>query len=171
MLYFWSTVLILLNALWLALIFFGLPGNWLIVISTALFAWWQSDHAVFSPYTLVLITALAALGELVEFFAGMAGAKKFGAGWRGSLGAIAGALTGALIGTVIIPLPFFGTILGAGIGAAVGAWALEYAGGRHMKDSIHLGFGAGLGALAGIATKIALGITIWLIVAAGAFWP
>lgn len=171
MLYIWSTSLILLNALWLILVFFGLPGNWLIVISTALFAWWQSDHAVFSTCTLVLITALAGSGELVEFFAGMAGAKKFGAGWRGSLGAIAGALTGVLIGTIIIPLPFLGTLLGAGIGAAVGAWALEYAGGRHMKDSLHLGFGAGLGALTGIATKIALGVIIWFIVAAAAFWP
>jgi len=34
MLYLWSVLLILLNALWLVLVVFGLPGNWLIVIST-----------------------------------------------------------------------------------------------------------------------------------------
>jgi len=31
MVYVMSLILIVLNAVWLALVFFGLPGNWLIV--------------------------------------------------------------------------------------------------------------------------------------------
>jgi hypothetical protein len=60
MLYVWSTILILLNAVWLAMVVFGLPGNWLIVITTYLFAWWRWEDKVFSIYTLI---AIAGLGE------------------------------------------------------------------------------------------------------------
>ena len=42
MLYVELPILILLNLLWLPLVLFGLPGNWLMVLSTSLFAWWTS---------------------------------------------------------------------------------------------------------------------------------
>lgn len=171
MLYLWSTMLILLNAVWLALVPFALPGNWLIVITTALFAWWHAEDGIFSLYTLVAITALAILGELVEFFGGVAGAKKAGARFRGSLGALIGALTGAVLGTFLIPIPLLGTLLGSCAGAAIVACVFEVSSGRRMEDSFRLGFGAGLGHFLGTTTKIALGLLIWLIVAIAAFWP
>ena len=77
-------ILIVLNAVWLALVVFGLPGNWLIVLSTCLFAWWQWDAGVFSIGTLVAIGLLPLLGEGAEFLAGAAGARRSGAGWFGS---------------------------------------------------------------------------------------
>lgn len=169
MLYLWSTMLILLNAFWLALVPFALPGNWLIVITTALFAWWHAEHEIFSPYTLVAITALALLGEVVEFFGGVGGARKAGARFLGSLGAIIGAVVGAVLGTFIIPV--LGTILGSCAGAAIGACVFEASSGRRMEDSVRLGFGAGLGHFLGTTIKIALGLLIWLIVAIAAFWP
>jgi len=171
MLYVWSVLLILLNTLWLGLVFFGLPGNWLIVISTCLFAWWRWADGVFSIYTLIAIVALAVLGELIEFFAGAGGAKRAGAGWRGSIGALAGAIMGAIIGTFLLPIPFLGTLLGACVGAGLGAWGLELAGGRKIQDSIRYGVGAGIGEFLGITSKFALGVVIWLIVAIAAFWP
>ena len=171
MLYFWSIILVLLNALWLVLVFFALPGNWLIVISTCLFAWWRVEDGVFSIYTLFAITVLAVLGELVEFFGGAGGAKKAGASWRGSIGALAGALTGAIIGTFAIPVPFLGTLIGACAGAGLGAWALELSAGKRMQDSVHYGIGAGIGEFLGITSKFILGVIIWLIVAVAAFWP
>ena len=67
MLYLLLILLILLNIIWLALVLFGLPGNWLIVTSTCLFAWWRWDDGVFSIYTLIVIAVLAGLGELFEF--------------------------------------------------------------------------------------------------------
>jgi uncharacterized protein YqgC (DUF456 family) len=171
MVYLWSTLLILLNAVWLLLVVFGLPGNWLIVISTALFAWWQADERVFSVYTLLVITVLAFLGELIEFFAGMGGARRAGAGWRGSVGALIGAVTGAILGSFLIPIPFLGTLIGACIGAGVGAWGLELFGGRKMADSVHYGMGAGIGEFFGITSKFLMGILIWLIIAVAAYWP
>jgi len=132
MLYLWSILLVLFNAVWLVLVVFGLPGNWLIVISTCLFAWWRWDDGVFSIYTLIIIATLAVLGELFEFFGGLHGAKKAGASWRGSIAALAGAIAGAIFGTFLIPVAFLGTVLGACIGAGLGTCAMELARGKKM---------------------------------------
>ena len=171
MLYVYLTLLILLNVMWLCLTFFALPGNWMIVLSAWGFAWWRSEDHVFSMFTLVVITVLATVGEIVEFFAGMGGAKKAGASWRGSVGAIIGMVIGAIMGTVLLPVPMVGTLFGACVGAGVGAWGLEMAGGRAMDESVRFGVGAGVGTLIGTGTKIAMGVLICVVVAVAAFWP
>ena len=76
MIYLWLTVLNLFNLCGLGLVLFALPGNWLMVIATAIFAWWQRDNNVISIYTIVVILLLAIIGEIIEFFAGPGGAKK-----------------------------------------------------------------------------------------------
>lgn len=164
-------MLILLDAVWLVLVVFGLPGNWLIVISTCLFAWWRWDNSVFSIYTLIAIVVLAILGELVELSAGMIGAKKSGASWPGSIAALFGAVIGAVFGTFLIPIIFFGTVLGACIGAGLGVWGLEISRGKKMEQSVRCAVGAGLGEFFGITSKLVLGIVIWFTVAIAAFWP
>jgi len=171
MLYLWLILLILLNIIWLVLVLFGLPGNWLIVTSTCLFAWWRWEDGVFSIYTLIAIAVLAALGELFELLGGMHGAKRAGASRRGSIGALAGAIVGAIFGTFIIPVLFLGTVLGACIGAGLGVWAIEVSRGRKMEESVRCGLSAGLGELLGITAKATVGIIIWLTVAIAAFWP
>jgi len=170
MLYIWLVLLLLLNVIWLVLVLFGLPGNWLVVTSTCLFAWWRWDDGIFSIYTLIAIAALAALGELFEFLGGMHGAKRAGASWRGSVAALAGAIAGAIIGTFMIPVIFLGTVLGACIGAGFGVWAIEVSRGRKMEESIRCGVGAGLGELLGITAKFVIGIIIWMSVAIAAFY-
>ena len=171
MLYLLITLLILLNTVWLFLFFFELPGNWLIVISTCLFAWWRWDDSVFSIYTLIAIVLLAVLGELFEFLGGMRGARKAGASWRGSIAAIAGAVVGAIIGTFLIPILFLGTVLGACIGAGLATWSLELSHGRKMDESVRCAVSAGLGELIGITAKVTVGISIWVTVIFAAFWP
>ncbi|MBW8036658.1 MAG: DUF456 domain-containing protein, partial [Planctomycetes bacterium] len=106
MVHLYVICLLILNGCWLGLVFFALPGNWLIVVSTGLFAWWRWEDGVFSIYTLIAITVLATVGEIVEFFAGMGGAKKAGAGWHGAFAAVGGAILGAIFGTFFIPIPF-----------------------------------------------------------------
>ena len=169
MLYFWTTLLIVLNAFWLMLTLFALPGNWLIVITTSAFAWWQWEKGIFSIYTLIVIAVLAFSGEVVEFFAGAGGAKKAGAGWLGAIAAIFGAIFGAIAGTFVLPL--FGTILGACLGAGLAATAVELAVGKTPDASIRSGLGASLGHLIGSTSKFAIGAAIWLIVSIAAFWP
>jgi len=170
MLYLLIILLILFNAVWLLLVLFGLPGNWLIVISTCLFAWWRWEDGVFSIYTLIAIVGLAVLGELFEFLGGVHGAKRAGASWQGSLAAIAGAVAGAVAGTFLIPMPLFGTVLGACIGAGLATWSVELSRGRKMDESVCCGVSAGLGELFGITMKVIVGIIIWLIVAVASFW-
>jgi len=171
MVYLWLIILLVLNALCLVLVLFALPGNWLIVILTCLFAWWRWDDGVFSVYTLIGIGILATLGELVEFFGGMGGAKKAGARWFGAFGALLGAIIGAVVCTFLIPILMLGTVIGACVGAGIGAWLFELAGGRQIKESARSGLGAGLGELLGITIKVSLGLAIWLIVTVAAFWP
>jgi uncharacterized protein YqgC (DUF456 family) len=171
MLYVWLMILIVLNAAWLVLVLFGIPGNWLMVLSTCLFAWWTWDQRVFSGWTLIAITALALAGELVEFLAGMLGARGSGASWRASVAAVFGAILGALFGTFMIPVLFLGTVLGASVGAGLAVWAVEVARGELAEHSLRRGIGAGVGQFVGTTSKILLGLAIWLIIAIAAFWP
>ena len=169
MVYIWLTGLLVLNAFWLGLVFFALPGNWLIIISTALFAWWRWEDGIFSIYTLIAITVLAIIGEIIEFFAGMGGAKKAGAGWFGAIAAIFGAIAGAVVGTVFIPIPVLGTLLGACLGAGSGTMLVELATGKEVDHSIRSGMGAGKGVFLGTLGKFMMGVLIWLTVAVAAF--
>ncbi|MBN2019830.1 MAG: DUF456 family protein [Sedimentisphaerales bacterium] len=169
MLYFWSILLVAVNAFWLILVPFALPGNWLMVITTALFAWWQWENGIFSVYTLIGITVLALAGEIVEFFAGAGGAKKAGAGWPGAIAAVFGAVFGAIFGTFVIPL--LGTIIGACLGTGLAAAGVEMAMGKSSDASLRSGLGASMGHLVGSMTKLTIGAAIWLIVAVSAFWP
>lgn len=169
--YLFSILLVLVNVIWLVLVVFGLPGNWLIVISTCLFALWRWGDGVFSIYTLIAIVALAVTGELFEFLGGMRGARRTGASWAGSVAALVGGVTGAIIGTIFIPILLLGTLLGACMGAGLGAWAMEFSRGKKLEESARYGVGAGLGEFLGISSKFAIGIVIWLIVAIAVFWP
>ncbi|MCI0498451.1 MAG: DUF456 family protein [Planctomycetales bacterium] len=171
MIYFWITLLILLNGCWLATVPFTLPGNWLMVITTCLFAWWQWDNGILGWPLLVTITALALIGELAEFFAGAGGAKKAGATWRGAAAAIAGAIFGAIFGTIILPVPLFGTMLGACFGAGLMTWTVERSAGKTKDQSVRSGVGAGKGVLIGTLSKFAVGCLIWLLIAIAAFRP
>ena len=171
MVYVLSILLVLMNVGWLVLVVFGLPGNWMIVLSTCIFAWWWWDDSVFSIYTLIIIVLLAIIGELFEFFGGMRGARKSGASRLGSVAALGGAIVGAVLGTFLIPILLLGTLLGACVGAGLGAWVVEFARGTDLKKSLGHGIGAGLGELLGITSKLAVGILIWLIVAVAVFWP
>jgi uncharacterized protein YqgC (DUF456 family) len=171
MLYVELSILVLLNLLWLMLVLFGLPGNWLMVLSTSLFAWWTWDRGVFSGWTLIAIAVLAALGELIEFLGGLVGARRAGASWRASLAGIFGALIGALGGTVMFPVPVVGTIVGACLGVGLAVWLAETARGEHPELSYGRAIGAGLGELIGILSKFAVGVVIWLTITIAAFRP
>ena len=170
MLYVYATIMCLLNAGWLGLVFFYLPGNWLIVLTTGALAWWQRDTQMVSFWTVGVMAFLALIGEVIEFMAGMGGAKKAGAGWLASISAIAGALVGAVVGTFMIPIPFAGTLLGACIGAGLVTWGFERAGGKERDDSVRSGVGAGVGVFIGTASKITIGAIIWLIAAIAVFF-
>ena len=167
MIYFWLILLIIVNSFWLMLGVFSLPGNWLMIITTILFALWQKN--IFSVYTIIAAIVLAVIGEILEFIAGAAGTKAAGGGKKAMAAAIIGAIVGAIVGTVIIPIPIFGTLLGSAIGAALAVLFVERKGGKELKQSLKIATGAGLGRFVGLGAKFIAGVIIWLVFAIAAF--
>jgi uncharacterized protein YqgC (DUF456 family) len=168
--YLLATLLVLLNTVWLVLVVLQLPGTWLMVLSAGLLA--LVRPGMFSVWTLLVVVALATLGEIVEFASGLVGAKTVRATRWGGWGGLIGAIVGAVIGMFAIPVPIVGSLIGACAGAAAGAFLLEFVGAeRSLSDAMRSGLGAGVGRLAGAVAKLALGAAIWLILAVAAFWP
>lgn len=171
MIYLWIIILILLNACWLVTVLFTVPGNWLMLVTTYLFAWLHRENDIFTIPFLVAVTAMALIGEIIEFFAGPGGAKKAGAGWWGASAAMLGAMLGAIFGSILIAIPVFGTLLGACFGAGISTWIVERITGKKHKESVRSGVGAGAGVLVGILSKFVIGCVIWLLITIAAFWP
>lgn len=169
MIYVWITLLVIINAMFLMLNFFALPGNWFMIALTALFAWWQSDSSLFSVYTLIAVVVLAIAGEIFEFIAGPGGARKAGATVRGAFGAILGTIIGAMAGTILIPVPLIGTIIGAAGGACLGTAVFELSAGKNLDHSFRSGLGASVGVIFGTGGKFLIGVLIWIIITLAAF--
>jgi len=167
----WLLALMLFNGMAVVLSLLFMPGNWIMVITTILFAWWKWDARPFSATTLVVIALLAFVGEIIDLFAGIGGARRAGAGGRGAIGALLGAMLGAIVGTFAIPIPLIGTLLGACLGAGLLSGLMESRAGKRGDQPIRTGVGAGLGVLVGTTTKIVIGILIWLIIGIAAVWP
>lgn len=173
----WAAGLAVVNLVWVALVLAGLPGNWLMLITTLALAWyrWQpdlpADQQMFHPATLIVLVVLALVGELLEFLAGFAGARRSGSSWWGSLAGIGGAMVGAVAGTMLIPLPLVGTLMGAGIGAFAGTAIVERHRGQGVHESLKRGAGASVGQLLGIFGKLLMGVAIYVISLVAAVWP
>ena len=161
----------------LFLVVLQLPGGWLLlgvalaieycdrwylpVESPQTFAWWLLGAS------LVLLT----VGEVIEFTAGMMGAKRGGASRRGAWGALIGGIVGAF---VFLPLfiftgplaPLPGAILGTFVGAVIGEMSREQA---TVGGSMRPAWGATLGRVVGTVSKLAIAIGVWMALAIGAF--
>lgn len=177
MIYVYATILTLLNAAWLLLTIIGVPGTWLMVLSALVATWltWQagvSVHAqMIGPTALLVAAALALLGEVLEFAAGLAGTQQAGGTWWGAIGALIGTLIGGIAGTFAVPVPLFGSLIGACLGAAGGALAMELYSGQKFDFALKSGVGAGVGRLFGTLGKLACGVAIWIVLSIAAFWP
>jgi uncharacterized protein YqgC (DUF456 family) len=170
--YLWAILFIAACALaWFATLF-SLPGNWLIVGCSALFAWlFLPDTGRGITWTTVAVLAgLAVLGEIVEFAAGAAGAAKQGASKRGVALAMVGALVGSVAGVAIgLPIPVVGSFVMALVGGAAGAFFGAYIGeawkGRPHEARVAAGRGAFSGRIWGTVGKLTVGAVMLAIVA------
>ncbi len=162
MIYVWLILLIVLVIAGWILTLFSLPGNWVIVISTALFAWLAPADDVsgigMSWLTVLILVGLAIVGEIIEFAAGAMGAKRAGGSRRGAVLAIFGSMVGAIVGGLVgLPIPVIGSvvaaILFAALGALVGAMLGEKWKGRDLAQALEVGQGAFWGRLFGTLAK------------------
>lgn len=146
----------ILYALAAALILVGLAGTILpalpgvpLVFAGMFIAAWVGDFAQIGWPTLTILGVLCVLAVLIDFVAGVLGAKKVGASrW---------ALIGAAIGTVV---GLFAGIIGLLLGPFIGALLGELIAGSNLRRSTTVGVGAWLGFLFGTLAKIALCFTM-----------
>jgi hypothetical protein len=174
MVYLIAAGLTVVNLFWLVLNLLSLPGNWLMLGTTVLVAWWQRDAegvGMFHPATLVTVLVLAVVGELLEFATAGVFAKRAGGSRRGSLMALFGGIIGGIAGSFIIHLPLIGTLLGACAGAFMGAVLAELTTGETTQQASRVGLAAGTGRFLGSVIKLLLGAMMWLILAVAAVWP
>lgn len=122
----------------------ALPGTALVLAGIVLAAW-IDDFTRIGALTLSAIAVLAALAWLLDFVAGLLGAKKVGASRQALVGAALGTLLGlfmGLVGVLFMPL----------VGAAVG----EYLARRDHAQALKAGTATWLGMLLGMIAKLVL---------------
>jgi uncharacterized protein YqgC (DUF456 family) len=139
---------------------FGLPGNFIILAGSILYGWYGGFREI-TLKVIVLLTALAVFGEVVEYIFGILGAKRR----RASKGAIICSIVGGIVG-VVLGTPFLlgiGSVIGALLGAFTGAFIFEFFEGKGVSQAVESGWGAFVGRVAGMLTKSAIGIAMVII--------
>jgi uncharacterized protein YqgC (DUF456 family) len=148
-----------------------LPGNWINVGATAIYAWLIPLDQPFSfGWTIVVVVLLLAVaGEALEFAAGVVGTTQAGGSRRGAVLALLGSLIGSVVGMILgSGVPVVGTVivglLGACVGALLGAMLGEYWKGRNLAQVWHVGHAAFWGRFFGTLAKAWLGAAIVAVV-------
>ncbi len=173
--YVYAILAIVLNLVWLFLTVLGLPGNWLMLATAGGLLWWYWkpgapwDQQVFSLTTIIVLLALAVIGEILEFFTGMFGAKVGGGGKLSAFFSLVFSMFFGIGATFVLPVPVVGTLIGAIVGAFFGAWLGEHASSRDNKTPLKAGTGAAVGRLLGTVAKVGIGVTIYLVIAVTLF--
>ncbi|NTW54910.1 MAG: DUF456 domain-containing protein [Chlorobaculum sp.] len=144
-----TTILWLASALMLVAGFAGLmvpalPGV-LLIFAGLVFAAWAEEFVYVGWGTITILAVLAVSAYVVDFLAGLLGAKRFGAGKYGVMGASIGMAIGLVFG-----LP--GIIVGPFIGAVLG----ELYANKDLQSASAAGIGVWIGMAIGIAARIAL---------------
>lgn len=139
----------------------GIPGTFVIFLASLIYGIITHFTQVTQALIWILL-GIAIFGELMEYFAGIFGAKKFGASKAGIMGAIVGGVLGGIVGTGILPL--IGSVIGLLIGAFSGAFFVELAIKKKPAQALRAGWGTFTGRIGGILTKVILGIVMIILI-------
>lgn len=124
-----------------------LPGVVIVWVGQLIYKLWVPEDL---SWNFILINGILALiAQLLDFAMSYYGARRFGATWRGGVGALIGALIGPFVLT-----PLVGLILGPIIGAVVG----ELIAGRTARESGRAGVGTIVGAVLSSVLKLAIAV-------------
>ena len=109
------------------------------------------------PWTLGLLLVAVLAAQALQYAVSAMGAKKYGASRWG----VAGAMVGMLAG-LFIPVPVLGPFIGAFAGALLAEWAVME---KEHKEAARAGFGALLGAVAGLMAELGVAILMvsWIV--------
>lgn len=154
----WLLVALLMAAGLAGTILPALPGTVLIYAGILLGAW--IDHfSRIGPVTLIVTGLLMVLAQVLDYVAGLLGAKQAGASRQALIGAMLGTVVGLFMGLVGV---FFMPLVGAVIG--------EYWARQHGTQSIKVGLYTWAGIMVGLLGKIVIAfvmigvfvIALWL---------
>lgn len=121
-----------------------LPGVPIVFAGMLLAAW--ADHFTHvGSITLIILGVLTVIALIIDFIAGVMGAKRVGASRHAVIGAVIGTLVGIFLG---IP----GLLLGPFVGALLG----ELVAGGTLRKATGVGVGAWVGFLVGTVAKLGL---------------
>lgn len=146
-----------------ALIVAGLAGTVLPVLPGTVLVWagivlgaWIDDFQRVGTTTLVVVTVLAALAWVLDYVAGLLGARRAGASRQALLGAAIGTVAGLFMGVVgVLFMPLVGAALG------------EYLAQKDQTRAVRVGVATWLGIMLGLLAKVVLAfIMVGLFVAA-----
>ena len=143
----WAAVLVILIGL-AGTLLPALPGLPLMFAGAWLLAW-SDGYQTFGAGSLVTVGALAAIGSLMDYVAGLLGAKYTGASRQALWGAAAGSFAGLFFG-----LP------GLALGPLAGAAAGEYLARRDLLAAGRAGLGVLAGFIIGTAAKLGCALSV-----------
>ena len=148
----------------LILIVLGLPGLWIMVASAVAYNMLVPGDPI-GWFTLIAVTVLGVIAEVLEFTLSGQYARKYGGSRRAGWGAIIGGIVGAIVG---VPVPIVGPVIGAFAGSFIGALAAELTAGSSAGAAGRVAWGALIGRAVSTALKIAIGfaIGVWIFIAA-----
>jgi uncharacterized protein YqgC (DUF456 family) len=178
MLYVVAALFCLLGAACVAMVVVQLPGTWVLLGLAGLVEWldrfWlpPDDPQTFGWWVLGGCLGLAVAGEIIEFIAGVLGAKRGGSSRRGMIGALVGGIAGIFVFTpLFFFVPFLGAFLGAVLGTFVGALIGELSAAKHtLGGSMKPALAATIGRVIGTTSKIGIAMAMWVVLSVAAFW-
>jgi hypothetical protein len=145
----WLLVLLLIVAGLAGTVLPALPGTALVLAGIVLGAW-IDDFARVGAGTLAVVGVLALLAWVLDYAAGVLGARKAGASRLALVGAAVGTLAGlfmGLVGVLFMPL----------VGAAAGEFVARRNEAGAAPQALKVGVATWLGILAGLLAKVVIG--------------
>ena len=127
------------------------PGSFIVWLGVIVHRLWMGADASVTWKIVILTGILTLFGQIVDFLMGIWGARKFGASWKGAVGAFVGAFLG-----FFMPPPLFWLILGPVAGAVVG----ELAAGRTFREGGKAGVGTVVGGIIAFALKFGISVCV-----------
>lgn len=122
----------------------ALPGTAFVLAGIVLGAW-IDDFTRVPLWVVGVCTVLAVLAWVLDYVAGLMGARRAGASKQALIGAAVGTVVGlfmGLVGVLFMPL----------VGAAVG----EYLARKDQRQALNVGVATWLGIMAGLLAKVVL---------------
>ena len=122
----------------------ALPGTALVFAGAALGAWIDDFERV-SGITIAVLGALAVLAFVLDYVAGLLGAKKAGASRQALVGAAIGTVLGIFMGIVgVLFMPFVGAVVG------------EYLARREHAGALKVGVATWVGLMIAMLAKVVI---------------